>query len=158
MSNVSDCICVSSLSDGDLDTEKRRCLVVSVASIYSSSVEKRQKNCMQEPDEVRAVSSAAYWHVRREAPQCLDDAARSRGCHMIDGAVWMMIRHAASWPGKDLSPRRLKSNTGLPVETTKLAMASVFTENHRSLPVPSGRDEINTQRRSNKDEINAWSW
>ena len=49
MSNVSDCICVSSLSDGDLDTEKRRCLVVSVASIYSSSVEKRQKNCMQEP-------------------------------------------------------------------------------------------------------------
>ena len=139
MSNVSDCICVSSLSDGDLDTEKRRCLVVSVASIYSSSVEKRQKNCMQEPDEVRAVSSAAYWHVRREAPQCLDDAARSRGCHMIDGAVWMMIRHAASWPGKDLSPRRLKitSHYQYQVGETKLTRS---------------------EEKCNKDEINAWGW
>jgi len=51
----------------------------------------------------------------------------------------MMTRHAASWPGKDLSPRRLKitSHYQYQVGETKLTRS---------------------EEECNKDEINAWGW
>ena len=48
-----------------------------VASFYSSPMEKRQKNCMQEPVGGTRGVLCGIRHVRREAPQCLQHPARS---------------------------------------------------------------------------------